>query len=417
MEGQLLGFVRGWASKLEAMKIRERTMRGKRARAIAGRLPSGTGRKLYGYDYVVGKGVGEGIRYIKEDEAEWVRKMFWWIIEEGLTVNAITRRLRALQVPTPSGGKFWIRQTVYRILTNPAYIGKTYAFTRDYVEPKRRRNPDSRRKNTGVVWKPRDQWVEIPGATPRIIDEETFQAVQKILKRNRELSSRNAKRPYLLSGYVFCARCGRRYQGYVKKWKDNGKPHEQRYYRCGASQTIVDPNPCGNRQLHAPSLEKTVWEQIEALLSQPQVVLTELQKRQDEIGQTNLLERHLQTVRARLSHKEKEKERIHRAFYVTGDEQRFLKDIAGLAEETKALEEEKTELENRIGANRRLEVDMERAKEACELVRSNLGALSIEDRRLALEALQIRVRVDGSNINIEGAIPIREGAIESSASR
>jgi hypothetical protein len=34
MEGQLLTYVRGWASKLEAVKIKERTTRGLRMRAL-----------------------------------------------------------------------------------------------------------------------------------------------------------------------------------------------------------------------------------------------------------------------------------------------------------------------------------------------------------------------------------------------
>ncbi len=416
MEGQLLGFVRGWASKLEAAKIRERSMRGKRTRAEKGRLPSGTGRKLYGYDYLPGKGIGEGIRYVNEQETKWVREMYQWLVEDHLTVNAITRRLRALGVPPPYG-KFWIRQTVYRILTNPAYIGRTYAFTRDYVEPERRRNPVSKRKKTGVVWKPRSEWVEIPNATPAIISEELFEAAQKILRRNKQLATRNAKRPYLLSGYIFCTHCGRRYQGYVKKWRDNGKPSEQCYYRCGGSQTIVNPDPCDNRQLHAPNIEKAIWKQIEAFLCEPETVLTGLEKRKEEADRASFLERDLETLKTRLKHKSKEKDRIYRAFYVTGDEERFKKDMAMLLEEIKALEEGKTELENRIEANKRLEVNIEGIKEACELVRKNLGTLSFEDKRLVLEALQIRVKVDDSVIYMEGAIPIPQGAIESSASR
>jgi len=49
LEGQLLGFVRGWASKLESLKIRERTMRGKRDKAKSGKLPGVSRARLYGY--------------------------------------------------------------------------------------------------------------------------------------------------------------------------------------------------------------------------------------------------------------------------------------------------------------------------------------------------------------------------------
>ena len=103
-------------------------MRGKRARALQGRLPSGTGRKLYGYDYLPGKGIGEGVRYENKEESRWVNEMYRWLVEEGLTINGITRRLRGLGVSTPAGSPVWRRQSVYRMLTNPAYTGKTFSF-------------------------------------------------------------------------------------------------------------------------------------------------------------------------------------------------------------------------------------------------------------------------------------------------
>ena len=43
-EGQLIGFVRGYAAQIEREKIRERTVRGKLARAAQGKLPQGTGK-------------------------------------------------------------------------------------------------------------------------------------------------------------------------------------------------------------------------------------------------------------------------------------------------------------------------------------------------------------------------------------
>src|SRR5205823_14330920 len=48
-EGQLIRFVRGYAAKVEHEKIKERTMRGTRARVERG-LPTATGRRpRYGY--------------------------------------------------------------------------------------------------------------------------------------------------------------------------------------------------------------------------------------------------------------------------------------------------------------------------------------------------------------------------------
>ena len=70
--GKLISYIRGFVSKLEAEKIRERTMRGRRARAMSGKLPNNSHARLYGYHYIK----GEGIRIVNDDQAKWVREMF-----------------------------------------------------------------------------------------------------------------------------------------------------------------------------------------------------------------------------------------------------------------------------------------------------------------------------------------------------
>jgi site-specific DNA recombinase len=417
MEGQLLGFIRGWASKLEAAKIRERTMRGKRMRALSGKLPANSHAHLYGYTYVAGRGIGEGIRYVNESEAKWVREIYHWLVEEKLSTNAITFKLRALGVPTPLGKGYWIRSTVHKILTNPAYCGKTYAFTRTYEEPKHRMRADTKRKNTGLKWKPREEWLEIPGATPPIISEELFETAQRQLERNRKLSPRNTKTQYLLRGHVYCRWCGRSYWGASGAKVRSGKHYYCPFYRCSGNLKIVSPLHCGNRNYSARILENLVWEQVEALLSEPELVLGELRRRQRELNETSFLENDLERIETQLAQREKQKRRIWKAFEITGDEEAFRKGIALLEEEIKALQDEKLNLERRVEASKQFKLDGEKIKKACELVSENIKALTFEEKRLALEALQIKIWIDGSHITIEGAIPISADAIESTPSR
>jgi len=177
--GKLVSYIRGYAAKLEVEKIRERTMRGARTRASQGKIPIGGTGKLYGYSYIIGKGKHEGIRYVNEDQAKWVREIYHWLVDDGLTVNAITYRLRALGIPTPGKSPFWRNGRVHEILTNPAYTGKTYAFTYSYAEPKTNPDTSGRPKRKRLIRKPVEEWVEIPGATPAIISQEIFEAAQK----------------------------------------------------------------------------------------------------------------------------------------------------------------------------------------------------------------------------------------------
>ena len=106
--GKLISHIRGYAAKLEAMKIAERTTRGKRMRAMSGKLPANSHARLYGYTYIPGKGVGEGIRYVNEEQAVIVRNLFKWCLE-GMSIHAITDRLRESGTPTPGGSPFWHR--------------------------------------------------------------------------------------------------------------------------------------------------------------------------------------------------------------------------------------------------------------------------------------------------------------------
>jgi len=198
--GRLVSYIRGYASKLEAEKIKERSVRGRKACAREGRMPGGF-HITYGYDYVrVIKGERPARRVINETEAFWVRQMYDWLVNQGLSTNQILFRLRANNAPTKSG-KIWNRRTVQAILTNPCYTGKTYAFT----------TATGKKRFT----RPKADWIEIPGVTPAIISQELFDAAQCQLRTNRENSQRNCKHEYLLRGHIRCRRCGRVYVGEI----------------------------------------------------------------------------------------------------------------------------------------------------------------------------------------------------------
>jgi hypothetical protein len=135
-----------------------------------------------------------------------------------MTINGIAYRLRALGIPTPSGTGQWTKQSVYRLLTQQAYTGVTYAFRETRIEKRKISNPS-------------EVWIEVPNGTEAIIAKELFEATQEKLNRNKKLSYRNAKRNYLLSRYIFCGQCGRRYHGVTKTLSENGNIYSNSYYR------------------------------------------------------------------------------------------------------------------------------------------------------------------------------------------
>ncbi|MFC1931186.1 recombinase family protein [Chloroflexota bacterium] len=398
--GKLITYIKGYAAKLEAEKIRERTMRGIKERVKAGRLPGGRKAKIWGYDYLPGKGVGEGVRYINENEAHWVREIYRWFVEDGLTLNGIIYRLRSLNVISPSGNDYWCKAALHKILKRTAYTGRTYALTQSRIKGK-------------VMIKPREEWIEIPNATPPIISDEIFNQAQLRFKRNRELSSRNNKGQFLLSGYVFCQRCGRRYYGSSMTKIKGPDTYYYRYYRCPRNYKIVSPITCNNQACEANLLEELVWKRIEELLSKPEVIQAGLEAKMNETNKpdTNVKER--EAILLQLRHLEKEKDRTWKAFELTGDETKFTREIKGVMGRVEELERRKLELESRIEVSQQEEVDIQGISRFCELAKENLSDFSFEEKRLALEALRIRVLVNGSAITVEGAIPIPDKDIVS----
>ena len=405
--GRLITYIKGYAAKLEAEKIRERTMRGARMRASQGKIPIGGTGKLYGYSYIMGKGEHEGIRYVNEDQAKWVREMYRWLVDEGLTVNAITYRLRALGRPTPGKSPFWRPGRVHEILTNPAYTGKTYAFTYSYAEPKTNHSGNIGPKRKRLVRKPVEEWVEIPGATPAIISQENFEAAQAKLQQNKKLSRRNSKREYLLSGYVFCRQCGRRYRAKSTKPKKGENVKYVPYYECPGFDRIVSPTKCQNRRWNANRLEQLVWQQIEALLTQPEVVLAGLKTRVDDAKEASHLEGELAEVSRRLKSLDKEQQQLLQWALKGFPEETVVAENKRINEQRDVLKQRRIELETRIEQARQTDVNFESIEQFCEQWRQNLGEFTFEDKRLALEALQLKVWVDGDDEPImEGAIPI-----------
>ncbi|HYX71750.1 MAG TPA: recombinase family protein, partial [Nitrososphaera sp.] len=98
-EGKLMTSVKAYVAEVERLKIRERCVRGKRQKALNGKVVRG-GTDLYGYSY----DKDHGVRVIKEDEARVVRQIYRWILE-GVSTRKVIQRLNEQGIPSPARGK------------------------------------------------------------------------------------------------------------------------------------------------------------------------------------------------------------------------------------------------------------------------------------------------------------------------
>ena len=382
--GKLITYIKGYAAKLEAQKIRERTMRGKRSRVEKyGKLPSGRG-VLYGYTYDKEKGVNTANSYL-----DIVRMVGMWLLEEGIFLNEACRRLMAMGIPAPKGGMHWSRGTLGRIMRNPTYAGKTYAFKTITVDKKRLRRPQ-------------EEQVELPNAVDRAaFTWDEWVAIQTQLDRNRELSPRNQKLAYLLRGMVYCKRDGRKYYGVPV----HGKP----YYRCSSRIKLLSAELCNNRTVNAKWLEEMVWSEVEKVLRDPKLILAELQKRSESGTDFAHLEDRMKlnlSLLNTIDEAETRYLRLYGAGVISLD--KLEKECKRIQLERKRIERDNAELEKCIVEASELILDAEKIKQVCDLVNTNLASFNFEEKRQALEALNIKVWIDGDSVTVEGIVPIPE---------
>ena len=378
--GLLITHIKGYAAKLEAEKIKERTMRGKRERIKSGKLPTGRG-VLYGYNYDKERGIN-----VANSSLDTVRTMGMWIIEEGIFLNEVCRRLMAMQIPAPKGGKFWSRGTVGRIMRNPVYAGRSYV-GKTKTQGKKR------------IPCPQLDYIEIPDAVDRVaFNSEEWAKIQKQLDRNRELSPRNRKLEYLLSGRLFCRACGRRYYGLPV----HGKP----YYRCSGRIKLISDKHCTSKSINAKQLDEAVWAEVANALKRPKTILAGIQELQRQSNQKGFWAEELNRMTKRLKILDKEQEQLLQWAMKGFPEEAVVKENEKLNHERVDLKEQIEALERKIEDVEDSAGDLERIEEFCKTASQNLPSFGYAEKRLTLEVFKVKVWIDGDTPMLDGVLPV-----------
>ncbi|MFC1969430.1 recombinase family protein [Chloroflexota bacterium] len=388
--GEAITYLRGTFSQIEAEKIKERTMRGKRARAREGRIPSGGGTNIYGYDYIKVSQDNGGRRVINDIEASWVKQIYQWLVDEGLSTNAITYRLRALNAPSKVGN-VWNRRSVQKILKNPSYTGRTFVFTTI--------------KGGAQFSRPQEDWVEIAGVTPAVISQELFGQAQKQLGVNKQKTVQNTKHQYLLRGHLKCHSCWRSYAGTITVSIYNGKRYIHRHYRCMGKLKIHTPvGRCCNKGWSANKLEGIVWAELERYLSNPELIVSQLEAQRQNADQVSVFEAELERIERHLKAVGREQHQLLRwalqdfpAEQVEAENKRLNK-----AKET--LTAQRSELENQLKAGQEAVINVPNLESLIERIQAGITTLDFEGKRQVLDMLGITIYLDGENVEISGVI-------------
>ncbi|MFC1971553.1 recombinase zinc beta ribbon domain-containing protein [Chloroflexota bacterium] len=145
--------------------------------------------------------------------------------------------------------------------------------------------------------RPQSDWIEIQDVTPAIISQELFDAAQKRLETNQKKTVPTTRHEYLSRGHIRCRQCGRAYVGSVSVSTKKDKRYEQRYYSCRGKLKMYAPlERCHNKGWSARKLEGMVWSEFERYLSDPNIILAELEKQRQDAGQTGMFEAELDRI-------------------------------------------------------------------------------------------------------------------------
>lgn len=108
--------------------------------------------------------------------------------------------------------------------------------------------------------------VRIEGAIPSIIDPDTFEKVQRMLKYNQKAAAhKNAKTEYLLTEKLFCGKCGAMMVGVSGTGKSG--VHHHYYYCSGQRRKICDKKPVRKKWI-----EQLVLKRIAELLQNDEIL-------------------------------------------------------------------------------------------------------------------------------------------------
>jgi site-specific DNA recombinase len=366
--GTFLRSAKAFAAELELEKIRERTSGGKRARVASGKPLVGA-RPRYGYLWN-----DEKTAYVLDpDTAPIVREIFDMALA-GDSLKGMATRLQERGFPSPKGGSTWHRGRLRDLLVCPTYAGNVGAYRVRWEKDA----SGARKQRAGTD----DEIVLLPGIAPAIVTEAEQGAVIARLAHNKATATRNNKQPeatLLRAGYVFCGVCGK------AATVSNGRPstkEKTRYETCRNAE-------CGPARIVAADVDAAVWERVTYVLQNPKLIA-------DAVGhyrQDGGLERELAELERRIAGNATKQTTLARNLALLSDAaaQPVIEQLEALALAAKTLEADRHALVRQMGERDASAAKLRTLDDWCAHVATKLEAATYAQKRLALDALGVRV--------------------------
>lgn len=264
----------------------ERMTQGTQHKARSGRITAKT--PAYGYSFVDSEGrpnSDPASRFRKDtyyvinpDEARVLQEIYKRIIS-GESLYSICNDFNGRGVPTPKGAQYWETGSLSKLLKNPLYSGE-YVANRFYNYQEWSESAQRIVRKQRV--RPKEEWIMVP--VPAIISPREWQETQDALKRNLKSSRRHAKQPFLLQGFLRCARCGSKF--YCSSGRDKGKEALRYFYGCKTRHlqpAIREHLSCNSPFIRREAIDSVVWDAICQVIIDPELIVRYLEDQAEKL--------------------------------------------------------------------------------------------------------------------------------------
>ena len=403
-QARLLTQIQGAVAEYERIKIAERYRRGKLFRARQGEVC--WWKVPYGYRRIPRRdGVPAHVE-VSEPEAQVVRQIFRWHVDERLSVRQIALRLTESAHVTATGLPRWGTSTVTRMLHNEAYIGTMYYNRHESVSCDPRST--SRRRPTRLHERPTAEWIPLP--VPPIIDPDLFRRSQTIHHDNSRFSPRHLKSGhYLLRRVVRCRVCDLAMSCHRMRGR-NGTFHH--YYYCAGHDVLYARRAvgrCPQRNLRSDELDELVWGEVRRHLEHPALIREGYARLQGQAAslQDDGSADDLRALQKQLAELDREEHRLLDAY------QAGLVDLDQLRQRQERLRQRRAHVTGSIEVlhterktvqqQAQIQADLETF---VDTIRGPLATLDFDARQQLVRTVLERVMVEDGRVDIHFAIPL-----------
>lgn len=245
-------------NQMHVLQTRQKTIAGVKHRAMSGKHTGGI--PALGYK------VENERLVVDEAEAAIVRQIFDRYAA-GETYGQILAALNEQGLKTKRGSAFG-RNSLHDLLKNQKYVGRAVFGGKPTAKNGSRNSHADRGANCVVT------------QCPAIVDQATFDAVQKRMDGNKHMGRGAVKVEQPLKGKIFCGDCGSAMTLSVSVGKNKARYF---YYKCAAKKRGVE---CPSLQIRKDELESLVAESVREQLGTPAAkerLLSVLRQQRDQL--------------------------------------------------------------------------------------------------------------------------------------